>query len=57
MARAKRNLLTTVKTEGGLLPPDFLQRLVEARLKAEKALPRPLARSPRGGRVAGETRY
>ncbi len=29
MARASRNLFTTVKTEGGLLPPDFLQRLVE----------------------------
>ena len=29
MARSSRNLFTTVKAEGGLLPPDFLQRLVE----------------------------
>jgi hypothetical protein len=29
MARTSRNLFTTVKSEGGLLPPDFLRRLVE----------------------------
>jgi hypothetical protein len=29
MPRAGRSLFTTVKSEGGVLPPDLLQRLVE----------------------------
>lgn len=29
MARASRNVFTTIKSEGGLLPPDFLQRIAE----------------------------
>lgn len=31
MRRGGASIFTTVKTEGGLLPPDFLQRLVEGR--------------------------